>query len=95
MSAATWSSSPPSTYRAEVLGGGSLPAWLHFDARDLELWGVPSLKHAGEVTVLRIIEKLPSGNRRSDPTAFGYEPPQEREVGQVTIEWVSRTAVVS
>lgn len=86
LSAATWSSNPQSTYRAEVQGGGAMPAWLHFDAREHELWGVPSLKHAGETTVVRIIEKLPSNNRRSDPMAFGYEPPQEREVGKVIIE---------
>ena len=86
LSAATWSSNPPSTYRIETQGGGPLPAWLHFDARELELWGVPSLENAGEMTALKIIEKLPSNNRRSDPMAFGYEPPQEREVGRVTIE---------
>lgn len=88
LSAATWSSNPPSTYRAEIQGGGPLPAWLHFDARELELWGVPSLKHAGETTILRIIEKMPNNNRRSDPMAFGYEPPQERQVGRVILECV-------
>ena len=86
LSAATWSSNPPSVYRIETQSGGALPAWLHFDARELELWGVPALKHAGEMTVLKIIEKLPSSNRRSDPMAFGYDPPTEREVGRVTIE---------
>nr|XP_018260275.1 uncharacterized protein I303_07193 [Kwoniella dejecticola CBS 10117]OBR82433.1 hypothetical protein I303_07193 [Kwoniella dejecticola CBS 10117] len=86
LSAATWSSNPPSTYRAEVEGGGSLPSWLHFDARELELWGVPPLRITGDVTVVRIIERLPRDNRRSDPMSFGYEPPQEREVGRVTIE---------
>lgn len=86
LSAATWSSAPPSTYRAEVEGGGSLPSWLHFDARELELWGVPSLNNGGEVTVIRIIEKMPRDKRRSDPMAFGYEPQQEREVGRIVIE---------
>ena len=86
LSAATWSSAPPSTYRAEVEGGGPLPSWLHFDARELELWGVPSLTHSGETTVVRIIEKLPKENRRSDPMAFGYEPQREREVGRIVIE---------
>ena len=86
LSAATWSSSPPSTYRAEDDSGGQIPAWLHFDARELELWGVPSLKHVGEVTVIRLIEKHPRDKRKSDPLAFGYEPQQEREVGRVTVE---------
>ncbi|WVF68240.1 hypothetical protein IAT40_003005 [Kwoniella sp. CBS 6097] len=86
LSAATWSSAPPSTYRAEVEGGGSLPTWLHFDARELELWGVPPMRASGDVTVIRIIERLPRDNRRSDPMSFGYEPPQEREVGRVIIE---------
>ncbi|WRT69729.1 uncharacterized protein IL334_006719 [Kwoniella shivajii] len=86
LSAATWSSGPPSTYRAEVEGGGALPTWLHFDARELELWGVPPLRVSGDVTVIRIIERLPRDNRRSDPMSFGYEPPQEREVGRITIE---------
>nr|XP_019043507.1 hypothetical protein I302_08085 [Kwoniella bestiolae CBS 10118]OCF22437.1 hypothetical protein I302_08085 [Kwoniella bestiolae CBS 10118] len=86
LSAATWSSNPPSTYRAEVEGGGNLPTWLHFDSRELELWGVPPLRITGDVTTIRIIERLPRDNRRSDPMSFGYEPPQEREVGRVTIE---------
>ncbi|WWC92832.1 uncharacterized protein L201_007791 [Kwoniella dendrophila CBS 6074] len=86
LSAATWSSNPPSTYRAEVEGGGNLPNWLHFDSRELELWGVPPLRIAGDSTVIRIIERLPRDNRRSDPMSFGYEPPQEREVGRVIIE---------
>jgi axial budding pattern protein 2 len=63
-----------------------MPAWLHFDARELELWGVPGLANSGDVTAIRIIETLPRDKRRSDPTQFGYEPPQEREVGKVTIE---------
>ena len=86
LSAATWSSAPPSTYRAELEGGGQLPAWLHFDARELELWGVPALKHAGEVVIVKIVEKLPKENRRSDPMAFGYQPQQERVVGRIAIE---------
>lgn len=86
LSAATWSSGPPSTYRAEVEGGGSLPTWLHFDARELELWGVPSLINTGEYTVIKIIEKLPRDKRNSNPMAYGYEPPQEREVGRIAIE---------
>lgn len=86
LSAATWSSAPPSTYRAELVGGGQLPAWLHFDARELELWGVPALKHAGETVMVRIIEKMAKDKRRSDPMAYGYEPQQEREVGQIAIE---------
>lgn len=86
LSAATWSSAPPSTYRAEVEGGGQLPAWLHFDGRELELWGVPSLGNTGQVTVLRILEKLPSKGK--DPMSYGYVPSQEREVGRVTIECV-------
>jgi axial budding pattern protein 2 len=84
LSAATWSSNPPSTYRAVAEGG--MPAWLHFDARELELWGVPGLANSGEVTVIRIIETLPKDKRRSDPMQFGYEPPQEREVGKVFLE---------
>ncbi|RSH93320.1 hypothetical protein EHS25_007674 [Saitozyma podzolica] len=88
LSAATWSSNPPSTYRAVAEGG--MPAWLHFDARELELWGVPGLANSGDVTAIRIIETLPRDKRRSDPTQFGYEPPQEREVGKVTIEVVDR-----
>ncbi|WVR08032.1 hypothetical protein IAU60_005076 [Kwoniella sp. DSM 27419] len=86
LSAATWSSAPPSTYRAEVEGGGPLPTWLHFDARELELWGVPPIRVTGDVTVIRIIERMPRDNRRSDPMSFGYEPPQEREVGRVVVE---------
>ncbi|KAK4685076.1 axial budding pattern protein 2, partial [Tremellales sp. Uapishka_1] len=89
LSAATWSSGPPSTYRAVGENGAPLPQWLHFDARELELWGVPALRHAGETIVVRIIEKMGNGNRRSDPTQFGYEPPQEREVGRIVIEWVA------
>ncbi|WWC95562.1 hypothetical protein V866_002427 [Kwoniella sp. B9012] len=90
LSAATWSSNPPSTYRAEVEGGGNLPTWLHFDSRELELWGVPPLRITGDITTIRIIERLPRDNRRSDPMSFGYEPPQEREVGRVTIEVTDR-----
>nr|XP_019009322.1 uncharacterized protein I206_05971 [Kwoniella pini CBS 10737]OCF48103.1 hypothetical protein I206_05971 [Kwoniella pini CBS 10737] len=86
LSAATWSSNPPSTYRAEIENGGNLPNWLHFDSRELELWGVPPLRVTGDVTIIRIIERLPRDNRRSDPMSFGYEPPQEREVGRITIE---------
>lgn len=112
LSAATWSSAPPSTYRAEVIDGdvdsasgpsrtGSaaaaasakgkakakpLPTWLHFDARELELWGVPALGNAGEVTTIRVMESLPRDKRNSDPGRFGYEPQQEREVGRVTVE---------
>lgn len=86
LSAATWSSNPPSTYRAEVEGGGSLPTWLHFDARELELWGVPPLKAVGDTTTVRILERLPRDARRADPMSFGYEPPQEKEVGRVVIE---------
>lgn len=88
LSAATWSSAPPSSYRAEVDGGRAIPSWLHFDNKELELWGVPKVADAGSVFTLRIIEKMPNGNRRSDPMSFGYEPPQEREVGRVTIELV-------
>ena len=91
LSAATWSSSPPSTYRAEIDGGGALPSWLRFDARDLELWGVPKPQHAGQETVVRIVEKLPRSNRNGDPMSFGYEPPTEREVGRVLIEVVNRS----
>ncbi|KIR33301.1 hypothetical protein I352_04068 [Cryptococcus deuterogattii MMRL2647] len=87
LSAATWSSNPPSTYRAEVEGGGSLPTWLHFDARELELWGVPPLKAVGDTTTVRILERLPRDARRADPMSFGYEPPQEKEVGRVVIEF--------
>ncbi|KAK8849696.1 hypothetical protein IAR55_005031 [Kwoniella newhampshirensis] len=86
LSSATWSSNPPSTYRAEVEGGGSLPSWLHFDARELELWGVPPMRSLGDVTVVRIVERSARDQRRSDPMSFGYEPPQEKEVGRVTIE---------
>jgi len=86
LSAATWSSNPPSSYRAEVEGGGSLPTWLHFDARELELWGVPALANAGDVTTLKIVEILPRDKRRSDPSQFGYEPAQERVVGRVIVE---------
>ncbi|ODN98079.1 hypothetical protein I350_07721 [Cryptococcus amylolentus CBS 6273] len=86
LSAATWSSNPPSTYRAELEGGGSLPGWLHFDARELELWGVPPQRVVGEQWVVRILEKLPRDPRRADPSSFGYEPPQEREVGRVMVE---------
>lgn len=86
LSAATWSSTPPSTYRAEVIGGGQLPAWLHFDNRELELWGVPAMQHVGETTSIRIVEKMPRDGRNSNPMAYGYVPPQEREVGRVTIE---------
>ncbi|WWD20325.1 hypothetical protein CI109_104801 [Kwoniella shandongensis] len=86
LSAATWSSNPPSTYRAEVEGGGNLPSWLHFDARELELWGVPPMRSLGDVTVIRIVERSARDQRRSDPMSFGYEPPQEKEVGRVTIE---------
>jgi axial budding pattern protein 2 len=86
LSAATWSSAGPSTYRAEVEGGGQLPTWLHFDVRELELWGVPSLNNSGEVTIIKIIEKLPKDKRKSDPTAFGYEPQQERVVGRMVLE---------
>jgi axial budding pattern protein 2 len=86
LSAATWSSAPPSTYRAVVDGGGNLPAWLHFDARELELWGVPALGNSGDLTTIKIIETLPRDKRTSDPMQFGYQPPQEREVGRVTVE---------
>ncbi|XAO26140.1 hypothetical protein I312_104974 [Cryptococcus bacillisporus CA1280] len=91
LSAATWSSNPPSTYRAEVEGGGSLPTWLHFDARELELWGVPPLKAVGDTTTVRILERLPRDARRADPMSFGYEPPQEKEVGRVVIEVNDKT----
>lgn len=86
LSAATWSSNPPSSYRAEVEGGGSLPTWLHFDARELEIWGVPALANAGDVTSLKIVEIMPRDKRRSDPSQFGYEPAQERIVGRVIVE---------
>jgi axial budding pattern protein 2 len=69
-----------------VEGGGQLPTWLHFDVRELELWGVPSLNNSGEVTIIKIIEKLPKDKRKSDPTAFGYEPQQERVVGRMVLE---------
>nr|ODN80255.1 hypothetical protein L203_05843 [Cryptococcus depauperatus CBS 7841] len=90
LSAATWSSSPPSTYRAEVEGEGSLPMWLHFDARELELWGVPPIEFLGEIMTIRILERLPRDARRMDPMSFGYEPPQEKEVGRMTIEITDR-----
>lgn len=105
LSAATWSSAPPSTYRAEVMmpdsqgegpawnqtagqksKGRPLPSWLHFDAREMELWGVPALGNAGEVITIRVMELLPRDKRNSDPGRFGYEPQQEREVGRVTVE---------
>jgi axial budding pattern protein 2 len=63
-----------------------LPSWLHFDNRELELWGVPATQHLGETTTIRIVEKLPRDGRNSNPMAYGYVPPQEREVGRVTIE---------
>ena len=88
LSAATWSSAPPSTYRAELEGGAPLPAWLHFDARELELWGVPALKNTGDAKVVRILEKMAKDKRNSNPLAFGYQPQQEREVGRVMIESV-------
>ncbi|KAL7425119.1 polarity establishment/cellular polarization [Cryptotrichosporon argae] len=90
LSAATWSSAPPSTYRATLDNGAALPAWLHFDARELELWGVPHVHDAGNSISVRVVEKMPSQNRRSDPLAFGYQPPQEREVGRVVIDVVDR-----
>ena len=86
LSAATWSSNPPSVYKAEVEGGGPLPTWLHFDARELELWGVPALANSGNITTIKIMEVLPRDKRTSDPSHFGYEPAQEREVGRVTVE---------
>lgn len=86
LSAATWSSAPPSSYRAELVGGGQLPSWLHFDSRNLELWGVPAMEHSGDVLVLRIVEKMPRDKRGSNPMAFGYQPAPEREVGRMTIE---------
>ena len=86
MSGATWSSNPPSTYRAEKAEGGQLPGWLHFDARELELWGVPSARNVGEVIDVKIVEKLPRDKRISNPLAFGYGPPPERQVGRLTIE---------
>ena len=86
LSAATWSSAPPSTYRAELVGGDQLPSWLHFDSRNLELWGVPAMEHSGDVLVLRIVEKMPRDKRFSNPMAFGYQPAPEREVGRMTIE---------
>jgi axial budding pattern protein 2 len=86
LSAATWTSAPPSTYRAELVGGAQLPSWLHFDSRNLELWGVPAMEHSGDVLVLRIVEKMPRDKRYSNPMAFGYQPAPEREVGRMTIE---------
>ena len=86
MSGANWSSNPPSTYRAEKAEGGQIPGWLHFDARELELWGVPSARNVGEVIHVKIVEKLPRDKRISNPLAFGYGPPPERQVGRLTIE---------
>jgi axial budding pattern protein 2 len=44
------------------------------------------LQNSGETTTIRIVEKLPREKRNSNPMAYGYQPPQEREVGRVTIE---------
>ncbi|ORX37719.1 hypothetical protein BD324DRAFT_608221 [Kockovaella imperatae] len=86
MSGATWSSTPPSTYRAERQEGGQLPGWLHFDARELELWGVPSLKDVGQSIDIKIIEKLPKDKKVANSSIYGYATSQERQVGKLTIE---------
>ena len=86
LSSTTWSSNPPSQYRAETQDGGQLPGWLHFDARELELWGVPSGKEVGDVFHIKIVEKMPRERKMFNPLAFGFGAANEREVGRLTIE---------
>lgn len=89
LSAATWSSAPPSVYRAEPDAGAKpLPAWLHFDAKELELWGIPSLRDEGEIFTVRIIERKPPREKRKsyDSSQIMKDETIEREVARVTIE---------
>lgn len=87
LSASTWSSAPPSTYRAEGIDGQPLPKWLHWDTKELELWGIPSLADAGQVIEVRIIERMPKEKRRSyDSSQYIPNEQTEREVGSVVVE---------
>jgi axial budding pattern protein 2 len=91
LSSATWSAAPPSTYRAEPdVGAKPLPGWLHFDAKELELWGIPSLTDDGEVFGVRIIERKPPREKRKsyDSSQIMKDETIEREVARVVIEVV-------
>lgn len=91
LSAATWSSAPPSTYRAEAdVGAKPLPGWLHFDTKELELWGIPSLSDDGEVFAVRIIELQPPREKRKsyDSSQVMKDAATERVVARVVIEVV-------
>jgi axial budding pattern protein 2 len=91
LSSATWSAAPPSTYRAEPdVGAKALPSWLHFDAKELELWGIPSLNDNGEVFAVRIIERMPPREKRRsyDSSQILKDETTEREVARLVIEVV-------
>jgi axial budding pattern protein 2 len=87
LSAATWSAPAPSTYRIESADGTPLPSWLHWDGKELELWGIPSLADAGQVLDVRVIERIPKPKRKSyDSSQLTPGEATEREVGACIIE---------
>lgn len=87
LSAATWSAPAPSTYRIESADGNPLPSWLHWDGKELELWGIPALGDAGQVLNVKVIERIPKPKRKSyDSSQLIPGEATEREVGSCIIE---------
>ena len=87
LSAATWSAPAPSTYRIESANGSPLPSWLHWDGKELELWGIPALGDAGQVLHVKVVERIPKPKRKSyDSSQLIPGEATEREVGSCIIE---------
>jgi axial budding pattern protein 2 len=87
LSAATWSAPAPSTYRIESSDGSALPSWLHWDGKELELWGIPALGDAGQIINVKVVERIPKPKRKSyDSSQLIPEEITEREVGSCIIE---------
>lgn len=87
LSASTWSAPPPSTYRIEASDGSALPSWLHWDGKELELWGIPGLGDAGQVISVKVIERIPKEKKKShDSSQLVPVEATEREVGSCIIE---------
>lgn len=87
LSASTWSSPSRSTYRIESATGEPLPKWLHWDANELELWGIPALGDSGTVISVKVIEKMPVEKRKSyDSSQLIVTAANERVVGSCVIE---------
>lgn len=87
LSASTWSAPTPSTYRIESADGSPLPSWLHWDGKELELWGIPALGDAGQVLHVKVVERIPKPKRKSyDSSQLIPGEATEREVGSCIIE---------